>query len=226
MKDNTYIVCGCKPWCRKVFRDMISGFSGKWWYCADKTSLEIVLTDTKPRYIFFLHWNWKVPPEITDNYECINFHMTSLPYGRGGSPLQNLIVGMVYATEVTAHRMTQEIDGGHILSQRPMLLHGTAEEMYLQANYLMAAMIDEIIHGKFIERPQAGKPVYFNRRTPEQSELPENMTLPRAYDYIRMLDAETYPKAFIQLGNLRLEFSHACRYTDRVEAHVTITEKP
>ena len=29
--------------------------------------------------------------EIHENYKCIIFHMTDLPFGRGGSPLQNLI---------------------------------------------------------------------------------------------------------------------------------------
>jgi len=40
---------------------------------------------------------WIILKEIFENYEIILFHMTDLPYGRGGSPLQNLIVrGKVY----------------------------------------------------------------------------------------------------------------------------------
>jgi methionyl-tRNA formyltransferase len=44
------------------------------------------------------------------------------------------------------------------------------------------------------------------------------------YDFIRMLDAEGYPKAFIVWHGFRLEFSRAALYNGRVEADVTITK--
>ena len=50
------------------------------------------LEDINPRYIFFPHWNWKIEPEIYLRYECVVFHTAPLPYGRGGSPIQNLII--------------------------------------------------------------------------------------------------------------------------------------
>ena len=50
------------------------------------------LSKIKPKYIFFPHWSWKVNKEIFENYECIAFHTAPLPYGRGGSPIQNLII--------------------------------------------------------------------------------------------------------------------------------------
>ena len=45
-----------------------------------------------PEYIFLPHWSWIIPEEIYNNFECVVFHMTDLPFGRGGSPLQNLIL--------------------------------------------------------------------------------------------------------------------------------------
>ncbi|MFA5260471.1 MAG: methionyl-tRNA formyltransferase, partial [Candidatus Omnitrophota bacterium] len=45
-----------------------------------------------PDLIFFPHWSWKIPRDIYAAYPCVAFHMTDLPYGRGGSPLQNLIM--------------------------------------------------------------------------------------------------------------------------------------
>ena len=50
------------------------------------------LASLDPRYVFFLHWSWKIPAEIHTRFECVIFHMSDVPYGRGGSPLQNLIV--------------------------------------------------------------------------------------------------------------------------------------
>ena len=41
------------------------------------------------------------------------------------------------------------------------------------------------------------------------------------YDYIRMLDAPTYPKAFLTFGELRLEFKDANFLNDEISASVT-----
>jgi len=46
-----------------------------------------------PEYILFPHWSWIIPKEIFENFTCVVFHMTDLPFGRGGSPLQNLLKG-------------------------------------------------------------------------------------------------------------------------------------
>ena len=50
------------------------------------------LEQFNPDFIFFPHWHWLVPPEIFENHECVVFHTAPLPYGRGGSPIQNLIL--------------------------------------------------------------------------------------------------------------------------------------
>ena len=58
----------------------------------DQESLEFLkLSKFSPHYIFFPHWSWLIPEEIYQNFECVIFHMTNLPYGRGGSPLHYLI---------------------------------------------------------------------------------------------------------------------------------------
>ncbi len=67
-----------------------------------------------PKYIFFTHWSWLIPKNIYEDFECIVFHMTDLPYGRGGSPLQNLILKKVYNTKISALRVEKELDAGEI----------------------------------------------------------------------------------------------------------------
>ena len=44
---------------------------------------ETVLRELKPDFVFFLHWSFIIPKEIFEQFECIVFHMTDLPYGRG-----------------------------------------------------------------------------------------------------------------------------------------------
>lgn len=66
--------------------------------------LELLL----PKFIFFPHWSWLIPEDIHTRFECVVFHMTDLPYGRGGSPLQNLIVRGHKETKLTALRCVNE----------------------------------------------------------------------------------------------------------------------
>ena len=60
---------------------------------SDKKKLNIKdLNKIKPRIIFFPHWSFKVNKNIIEKFNCICFHTSPLPYGRGGSPIQNLIL--------------------------------------------------------------------------------------------------------------------------------------
>ena len=61
----------------------------------------------------------------------------------------------------------------------------------------------------------------FSRRTSKQSVLPETATVESVFDHIRMLDADTYPRAFLDHGDFRLEFSDAKRGHNAVVARVT-----
>ena len=43
--------------------------------------------------------------------------MTDLPFGRGGSPLQNLIIRGIYDTKISAIKANKEIEAGDIYCQ-------------------------------------------------------------------------------------------------------------
>ena len=61
-------------------------------------------------------------------------------------------------------------------------------------------------------RPQRGKATVFSRRTSLESEIPGLESLEALYDFIRMLDAEGYPKAFLNYKGFKIEFSKAAFY--------------
>ena len=48
-------------------------------------------------------------------------------------------------------------------------------------------------------------------------------SLVSVYDYIRMLDADGYPHAFVEVGNLRFEFDRAALKDGFIEADVKIS---
>jgi len=179
-----------------------------------------------PRFVFFPHWSWIIPDAVFDAFECVIFHMTDLPFGRGGSPLQNLIARRIYETRLTALRCGWTLDGGPIYGQRPLSLHGGAEEIFLRASQLTEDLINDIIDRQPEPQPQQGEPVLFQRRKPSEGDIAGLTKLSEVHDHIRMLDAEGYPRAFLEIGRLRLEFSRSRLDSDHVLADVRITIKP
>ena len=67
--------------------------------------------------------------------------MTDLPFGRGGSPLQNLIKNRFSETVITAIECSKEIDAGDIYLKEKLSLNGSAEEIFLRANIIIKRMI-------------------------------------------------------------------------------------
>lgn len=210
-----------------MFSQDIEPLSGTWILVGGQDELSQALLEApEDTRLFFVHWSVKVPDEITRRFECINFHMTDLPYGQGGSPLQHLILRGHEETVMSALRMTSEIDAGPIYLKRRLALHGSAEAIYVRAARLAATMIEEISSSDIEPTPQLGEPVRFRRRTPRQSEMPSELTVNSAFDFIRMLDAEGYPLAFVDYGSLRFRFRRAVLYSNRVEADVEIVDRP
>lgn len=182
------------------------------------------LTELDPRYVFFPHWSYMIPAAIHEQFECVIFHMTDVPFGRGGSPLQNLIARGITDTKITALRCAEQVDAGPVYMKRPLSLHGTAEEIYLRAGIVIEEMITEIVRSEPTPQAQVGQAVTFKRRRPEESDICDTANLAELYDRIRMLDADGYPRAFLQSGRFRLEFSRAVTREGRLVADVVITE--
>ena len=108
-----YVVATIKPWMLMEYEKRVGAFSGNWTLLNQPTELTLQqLDEISPRYIFFPHWSWRVSEEILDKFECVCFHMTDVPFGRGGSPLQNLILGGHAKTKISALRMTRKMDAG------------------------------------------------------------------------------------------------------------------
>lgn len=218
------IIASSKSWNIKL-PDSLSEETGyKFELISDPASITLKhLAKMAPRYIFFPHWSHRIPVDVCQSFECIIFHMTDLPFGRGGSPLQNLITRGIYQTQISALKCEETMDAGPIYLKQPLSLYGAAEEIYLRASEVIKKMIVDIIKLSLQPAMQVGEPVTFERRKPEQGDLANAETLQQIFDLIRMLDAEGYPHAFINIGNLRFEFTRASRKNASVVADVRIT---
>lgn len=185
----------------------------------------VALAGFGPRYIFFPHWSWKIPANIYEGFESVIFHMTDLPFGRGGSPLQNLIVRGIRETQLSAIRCVADFDAGAVYMKRPLSLFGTAEEILLRASELTGEIIECLVREQPTPQPQVGEPTFFNRRTQQDGNLAELDELEKVFDHIRMLDADNYPPAFLETAHFKLEFSRASLKPDAVVADVKIYRK-
>jgi methionyl-tRNA formyltransferase len=177
----------------------------------------------RPRFVFFPHWSHRIDARIHQQFECVIFHMTDLPFGRGGSPLQNLIVRGIYDTRISALRCVEEMDAGPVYLKAPLSLHGSAEEIFVRAARIIEDLIVEILRTQPEPVAQSGSPTVFARRKPEESDLAGAQSLDELFDRIRMLDAEGYPRAFLDAGPFRLEFTRASRKSGSVVADVRVT---
>lgn len=179
-----------------------------------------------PEYIFFPHWSWVIEKEIYENFNCIVFHMTDLPFGRGGSPLQNLIACGIKDTKISAIKVEAGMDTGAVYLKEELNLNGNADEIFIRASKIIFnKMIPYIVENPITPKKQNGEVIEFKRRRPEQSELKEEFSLEKIYDYIRMLDGEGYPKAFARFGKYKLEFSRASLKNGKIIADVDIIEE-
>lgn len=178
-----------------------------------------------PDFIFFPHWSWIIPAEVYESFNCVVFHMTDLPFGRGGSPLQNLILRGIEETQISAIKVDGGIDTGEIFLKYQLNLNGTADEIFMRASKIIFnKMIPSILNYEYTLRKQEGEIVEFQRRKPEESVIVENLCLEELYDFIRALDGEDYPKAFITFGNFKMSFSRPTLKSNKIIADVEILE--
>jgi methionyl-tRNA formyltransferase len=224
---KSYILVSEKKWHDELFSSLEQSFPGKWIRVKTREEFDLVtLERINPEKIFIPHWSYIIPKSIFEKFECIVFHMTDLPFGRGGSPLQNLIDLGFEQTKISALRVTSELDAGPIYCKNNLSLLGTAEEIFIRSSNIVGDMIRDIIDENLEPEGQEGEVVVFKRRKLEDGDISKLFDLTKVYDYIRMLDAETYPSAFLETEFFRFEFSRASiKANEIILADVRIIKK-
>ncbi len=224
---NSFIILSEKSWNSGLAKELAILTGENWVLISKKESFtKAKLDELGAKKIFIPHWSYIIPAEIFENFECIVFHMTDLPFGRGGSPLQNLIVRGYSETKISAIRVEKGLDTGDVYLKRSLSLEGNAQTIFERANHIVFKMILEIMKTNPIPKKQEGEIVSFKRRTPEMSSIEKLGEMEEIYDYIRMLDAEGYPKAFIETKSFKFEFDSVKKQKDNtLEANVRIIKK-
>ena len=222
---RNYVVASSKDWFDKLPKSKeykklsIS-------YIKDQHELSIdKLEKIKPKYIFFPHWNWKVGPEIYERYECIVFHTAPLPFGRGGSPIQNLILRGFKRSPICALRMSSILDGGPIYLKREVSLDGNIDRIFTRIARNIEKMIINICKDDPTPVNQEGDSYSFKRLKYKDNELTRSLSLEEIYDRIRMVDGEDYQSSYINFGEYKIEFTNAEIQNNEILAKIKLFNK-
>ena len=225
---DSVIIVSNRPWNSELHKKLESNHSIKSILIDNKEQLNFeFIKSINPKWIFVPHWSFIIPKKIWHSWPTIIFHMTDLPEGKGGSPLQNLISKGYSDTKITAIKCSDKLDGGDIFLKENLPLFGTAEEIFIRANSTIEKMIFKIIKNCPVPYPQKGKGSTFHRRDISDSNLNKCLEGSKEdwFNTIRMLDAEGYPHAYIETNGMKLEFRRVTMRCDGLYADVKIFPK-
>jgi methionyl-tRNA formyltransferase len=214
-----FIIITKKKWNLNNFKKLNKNI-----FVLDKVNL-IKIKKINPKIIFFIHWSKFIKKTIFRKYLCIQFHSSKLPKGRGGSPIQNQILSNIKKTKIIAFKVSSTLDSGPICLQSDLSLRGSALSIFERMEAKSIQMINKIIKVKNLRfKKQKGKPSFFKRRKPSESKINiyKTKTISKLYDFLRMLDAPDYPKAFIELNKFKFTFSDIKMIRNKIDAKVKI----
>lgn len=168
---QSVVIGGDRPWVRRV-RD-ITPSHGLDWHLTDGDASAVLrglLRTCQLRYVFFVHYSRRVPDDLLAECECVNFHCTALPYGRGGHPIENLLLRGHTSTVVTAHRMVTELDAGPVYAvSAPLRLAGQRkDDILMRLAAPVSRLLRQVADYEPAPVPQAGPVVQFTRLDAER----------------------------------------------------------
>ena len=216
-----YIIITKRKWDLNNFKKLKKNI-----FVLDKVNI-IKIKRINPKIIFFIHWSKFIDKSIFEKYLCIQFHSSNLPKGRGGSPIQNQIMLNIKKTKISAFKVSERLDSGPICIQGDLSLQGNALDILSKMEAKSVQMIKKIIKTKNLKfKKQKGKPSFFKRRKPSESKINayKTKTINELYDFLRMLDAPGYPKAFIKLNKFKFSFNDIKIIKNKINAKVEITK--
>ena len=216
-----YIIITKRKWDLNNFKKLKKNI-----FVLDRVNI-IKIKRINPKIIFFIHWSKFIDKSIFEKYLCIQFHSSNLPKGRGGSPIQNQIMLIIKKTKISAFKVSERLDSGPICIQGDLSLQGNALDILSKMEAKSVQMIKKIIKTKNLKfKKQKGKPSFFKRRKPSESKINayKTKTINKLYDFLRMLDAPGYPKAFIKLNKFKFSFNSIKIKKNTINAKVEITK--
>ncbi len=154
---------------------------------------------------FFLSCETIIKKDIRDkNTLSLVVHSSSLPKGKGWSPLTWQILEGKNDVTNTLFEAVDRVDAGQIFMQNSIQFEG--HELLPELHDKQGKCINELIE-KFVEqypnvvaKQQIGEESFYRKRTSEDSELNVNKNIEEQFNLLRIVDNEKYPAFFCYKG--------------------------
>ncbi len=192
------------------------------YFISNPDEFEKKIMTINPKWIFALHWGYKIKKSIYSKYNCISFHTGNLPEDRGGSPIHNQIINGKITSSVNAIKVADPIDSGDIYLSKQISLQGSIADIFDIIIPICVDFTKKIIIDGIKPKPQIGRSKTYKRKKNNQLILNNINSI---YDQIRMLDGLDYPKAYINIDDYVFEFSRAKLDENHIIADVKISKK-
>lgn len=137
---------------------------------------------------------------LVKNIHNIVVHESKLPQGRGMSPLTWQILEGKSKIPITVFEVSEGFDEGDIYLQK--YIHFKGDELVDELRAKQAsATIDLVLecvesYKNLRGKKQTGRPTYYKRRRPADSELDINKSIKSQFNLLRVVDNERYPAFF------------------------------
>jgi methionyl-tRNA formyltransferase len=131
-------------------------------------------------------------------------HESNLPKGRGWSPLIWDILNGKNKIHISLLEAEDKVDSGKIWKKESFNFEGNEifDEINSRIFPICIHLIDFAIknYKTILPKPQKGKPIYYPKRTPINSEISINKSIKSQFNQIRIADTERYPCFFNYKG--------------------------
>lgn len=151
----------------------------------------------------------KIFKKLSLNKFNIVIHESSLPEGKGWSPLTWQILQGKKIIPITLFEAGLKIDEGDIYLKEYIKLTGLEliDELREKQAYSSFSLIKKFLRLKNPKKiKQKGKSSYFKRRTPDDSRLDINKSLKKNFNLLRVVDNQRYP-AFFEIENQKYKLT-------------------
>jgi len=157
--------------------------------------------------VFVLGYTKVLKGEIlSSNNLLLVVHESDLPEGRGFAPVQWQILEGKSDITVCLLEISDEVDAGNITGKMVLSLDGG--ELYEEIREKQAVITFELI-SRFLERypninfqTQQGKPTFYRRRNPSDSQLDLDKTIREQFNLLRICNNKDWP-AYFELYGVR-----------------------
>lgn len=156
---------------------------------------------------FYLGYGRVVAPDVLERFRnSVVVHESSLPNGRGWSPLTWQVLEGADSVMVTLFEAAAAVDSGPIYLQERIQFDGT--ELVDDLRRLQAAATIRLCRAFLADYPriletaraQEGQPTYYRRRRPADGQLNPDVPLREQFNLLRVSDGQRYPAWFEQAG--------------------------